>query len=106
MILKNVSARGHHVKGILLAPSATIEIDEGPGRALIAATRGKNCRPETGELVEGDPPMPAVKARGLADLPEDEALALVGRADVGSLDSLAEGEKRPPVLSAILKRKR
>jgi hypothetical protein len=106
MILKNVSARLHNVNGRQLAPGQTIEVPDGQGELLMAATRGKNARPQSGELVQGDPPMPAAAIRTIADLPEDVALQLVDRASLDSLAKLAADEKRPEVLSAIAKRKR
>lgn len=106
MMLKNVSARPHHVNGVMVAPGQSIEVSDDQGRALIAATRGKNAAPQSGELVEGDPPMPDVKVRTISDLDDAAAIKLVQEANIASLDKLTENEKRPEVLSAVLKRKK
>lgn len=95
--------------GALLAPGHILEVPDDQGRALIAATRGKNASPQSGELIEvggRTADVDNAPAPGLASMSEEKAVALVEKAAPSSLPILAEGEKRPAVLSAIAKRQR
>jgi hypothetical protein len=125
MMIQNRSARPYWIQTLqdgievstLVAPGDLVDVTDARGAAMIKA--GTHNRRVAGvimsavhEIVEvkgAAEPMPASKfqeRRGLADLPENVALDLVSKANLDSLDKLAVDEKRPEVLSAVLKRKR
>jgi hypothetical protein len=108
VIIKNVSSRLHILhaekgagKEIRLSPGAMCEVSDEIGQKILGSPSGR-----VGELVSENIPMPKAKGLTLRAMPEDEAIAAIGKCeDSEALDQWAANDDRDGVLKAIMIRK-